>query len=46
MSKTERKRFVKFNNGNFDVDNTPRSESPEFEEEHLKALIKEDTKRV
>ena len=39
-----RKWFVKFKNGNFDIDNTPRSRRPsEFDEGHLKALLKEES---
>ena len=39
-----RKWFAKFKNGNFDIDNTPRSRRPfEFDEDHLKALLKEES---
>ena len=37
-----RKWFVKFKNGNFDINDTPRRGRPfEFDEDHLKALLKE-----
>ena len=37
-----RKWFAKFKNGNFDIDNMPRSgKCSEFDEDHLKALLKE-----
>ena len=37
-----RKWFAKFKNGNFDIDDTPCSRRPsEFDEDHLKALLKE-----
>ena len=39
---TARKWFAKFKNGNFDIDDTPCSGRPsEFDEDHLKALLKE-----
>ena len=39
-----RESFAKFKNGNFDIDNTPRSGSlSEFDEDHLKALLKEES---
>ena len=39
---TARKWFAKFKNGNFNIDDTPRSERPsEFDEDHLKALLEE-----
>ena len=39
-----RKWFAKFKNGNFDIDNMPRSGRPsEFDEDHLKALLKEES---
>ena len=39
-----RKWFAKFKNGNFDIDDTPHSERPsEFDEDHLKALLKEES---
>ena len=39
-----RKWFAKFKNGNFDIDNTPCSERlSEFDEDHLKALLKEES---
>ena len=41
---TARKWFAKFRNGNFDIDNTPCSRRPsEFDEDHLKALLKEES---
>ena len=45
-SKT-RKWFGKFKNGNFDIDDTPRSGKPsEFDEDHLKALLKEESRQT
>ena len=42
---TARKWFAKFKNGNFDIDDTPRSGRPsEFDEDHLKALLKEESR--
>ena len=39
-----RKWFAKFKNGNFDIDNMPHSGRPsEFDENHLKALLKEES---
>ena len=39
-----RKWFEKFENGNFDIDDTPHSGRPsEFNEDHLKALLKEES---
>ena len=39
-----RKWFAKFKNGNFDIDNMPHSRRPsEFDEDHLKALLKEES---
>ena len=39
-----RKWFAKFKNGNFDINNTPRSKRPsEFDKDHLKALLKEES---
>ena len=39
-----RKWFAKFKNGNFDIDNMPCTERPsEFDEDHLKALLKEES---
>ena len=39
-----RKWFAKFKNGNFDIDDTPRSRRPsEFNEDHLEALLKEES---
>ena len=41
---TARKWFAKFKNGNFVIDNTPRTGRPsEFDEDHLKALLKEES---
>ena len=41
---TARKWFAKFRNGNFDINNTPRSGRPsEFDKDHLKALLKEES---
>ena len=41
---TTRKWFAKFKNSNFDINNTPRSGRPsEFDKEHLKALLKEES---
>ena len=43
---TARKWFVKFKNGNFDIDDTARSgRPPEFDEDHLKALLKEKSRQ-
>ena len=42
-----RKWFAKFKNGNFDIDNTLRSERFfEFDEDHLKALLKEESRQT
>ena len=44
---TARKWFAKFKNGNFDIDNTPHSGRPsEFDEDHLKALLKEESRQT
>ena len=44
---TARKWFAKFKNGNFDIDDTPRSGRPsEFDENHLKALLKEESRQT
>ena len=41
---TARKWFAKFKNGNFDIDDMPHSRRPfEFDEDHLKALLKEES---
>ena len=41
---TARKWFVKFKNGNFDINNTLHSGRPsEFDKDHLKALLKEES---
>ena len=39
-----RKWFENFKNGNFDIDGTPRNKrSSKFDEDHLKALLKEES---
>ena len=44
---TARKWFTKFKNGNFDIDDTPRSGRPsKFDEDHLKALLKEESRQT
>ena len=44
---TARKWFAKFKNGNFDIDDTPRSGRPsEFDKDLLKALLKEETRQT
>ena len=41
---TARKWFAKFKNGSFDIDDTPPSGRPsEFDKDHLKALLKEES---
>ena len=41
---TARKWFAKFKNGNFDIDDMPCSRrSSEFDKDHLKALLKEES---
>ena len=41
---TARKWFAKFKNDNFDIDDMPHSRRPsEFDEDHLKALLKEES---
>ena len=41
-----RKWFAKFKNGNFDINDTPRSGRPfEFDEDHLKTLLKEESRQ-
>ena len=41
---TARKWFAKFKNGNFDINAMPHSKRPsEFNEDHLKALLKEES---
>ena len=41
---TARKWFAKFKNDNFDIDDTPCSGRPfEFDKDHLKALLKEES---
>ena len=42
-----RKWFAKFKNGNFDIDDTPRSRRPsEFDKDHLKALLKKESYQI
>ena len=42
-----RKWFAKFKNGNFDIDDTPHSRKPfEFDKDHLKALLKEESRQT
>ena len=44
---TARNWFAKFKNGNFDINDTPRSGRPsEFDEDHLKALLKEESRQT
>ena len=44
---TARKWFTKLKKGNFDVDDTPRSgKSSEFDKNHLKALLKEESRQT
>ena len=44
---TAQKWFAKFKNGDFDLDDTPRTGRPsEFNEEHLKVLLKEDGRQT
>ena len=44
---TARKWFAKFKNGNFDIDDTPRSGRPsEFDEDYLKAFLKEEGRQT
>ena len=44
---TARKWFGKFKNGNFDIDDTPRSGRPsEFDEDHVKALLTEKSRQT
>ena len=38
-----RKWFAKFKNGNFDIDDMPCSRRPEFDKDHLEALLKEES---
>ena len=41
---TTRKWFVKFKNGNFDINDTPSSRKlSEFDKDHLKALLKKES---
>ena len=42
-----RKWFVKFQNGNFDIDEMPCSRRlSEFDKDHLKALLKEESRQA
>ena len=44
---TARKWFAKFKNNNFDIDDTPHSgKSSKFDENHLKALLKEESRQT
>ena len=44
---TARKWFAKFKNGNFDIDDMLCSRRPsEFDEDHLKALLKEESRQT
>ena len=44
---TARKWFSKFKNGSFDIDDTPRSgRFSEFDKDHLKALLKEESRQT
>ena len=44
---TARKWFAKFKNNNFDIDDTPYSgKSSKFDENHLKALLKEESRQT
>ena len=44
---TARRWFAKFKNGNFELEDTPRSGRPsEFDEDRLKALLKEDGRQT
>ena len=44
---TTRKCFAKFKNGNFDIDNTPRSGRPsEFDKDQLKGLLKVESRQT
>ena len=42
---TARKWFAKFKNGNFDIDDRS-GRSSEFDEDHLKALLKEESRQT
>ena len=45
--RTARDWFAKFKNGNFDLEDTPRTGRPtEFDEDHLKTLVKEDGRQT
>ena len=42
-----RKWFAKFKNGNFDINDMPHSRRPsEFDKDHLKALLKEESRQT
>ena len=45
---TVRKWFAEFKTGNFDIDDTPRRHGRQFEfdEDHLKALLKEKSRQI
>ena len=44
---TARKWFAKFKNGNFDINDMPCSRRPsEFDEDHLKALLKKESRQT
>ena len=44
---TARKWFAKFKNGNFDIDDMPHNGRPsEFDKDHLKALLKEESRQT
>ena len=43
---TARKWFVKFKNGNFDIDNTLCSRRPEFDEDHLKEESRQTSREL
>lgn len=46
-ARTARDWFVKFKNGNFDLNDMPRSGRPtEFDEDNLKALLKENGRQT
>ena len=46
-ARTAQNWFTKFKNGNFDLNDMPRSGRPtEFDEDHLKALLKEDGRQT
>ena len=44
---TARKWFAKFKNSNFDINDAPHTRRPsEFDEDHLKALLKEESRQT